>query len=112
MMLKQVVQQRQRRDEESKNNYQVGGLHEIIKISGHGIIHTLCLCLCGIHPLVCMVIPQLLILILGIYVSEGCQIILLINDQELKYLFQLCILLWMNSYGRYFDTALSVKYSR
>jgi hypothetical protein len=37
-----------------------------------GIIHTLCLCLCAIHPL-------------------------------------LCILLWMNSYGRYFDIALSVK---
>jgi hypothetical protein len=41
-----------------------------------------------------MVIPQLLISILGmnIYVIEGYQIILLTNDQELKYLFQLCIL--------------------
>jgi hypothetical protein len=34
-----------------------------------------------------MVIPQLLNLILGVdlYVMEGCQIILLNNDQELKY---------------------------
>jgi hypothetical protein len=58
-----------------------------------------------------MVIPQLLILILGmdLYVSEGSQIILLINDQELKYLFWLCMLLWMNLYGQYFDIALSVK---
>jgi hypothetical protein len=58
-----------------------------------------------------MVIPYLLILILGmdLYVLEGYQITLLIDDQELKYLFQLCILLWMNSYGRYFDIALSVK---
>ena len=30
---------------------------QIIKIIGHGIIHILCLCLCGIHLLVCMVIP-------------------------------------------------------
>ena len=82
-----------------------------IKIIGHGIIHTLCLYLCGIHPLVCMVIPQLLILILGVdlYILEGHQIILLIDDQEPQYLFWLCILLWMNSYGRYFDIALSVK---
>jgi hypothetical protein len=38
--------------------------------------------------LVCMVIPQLLILILGLelYVIEGYQIILLTDDQELKYL--------------------------
>jgi hypothetical protein len=42
-MLKQVVQQRQRREEDSRNNCQVGGLHQIIKIIGHGIIHTLCL---------------------------------------------------------------------
>jgi hypothetical protein len=71
-------------------------------------------CLYGIHPLVCMVIPQLFILILGIdlYVSEGYQIILFINDQEPKYLFRLCILLWMNLYGRYFDITLSIKYSR
>jgi hypothetical protein len=41
MMLKQVVQQRQRREEDSRNNCQVGGLHQIIKIIGHGIIHTL-----------------------------------------------------------------------
>jgi hypothetical protein len=35
-----------------------------------------------------MVIPQLLILILGLelYVIEGYQIILLTDDQELKYL--------------------------
>jgi hypothetical protein len=46
---------------------------------------------------------------MDLYVLEGCQIILLIVDQGLKYLFQLCILLWMNSYGRYFDIALSVK---
>ena len=34
-----------------------------------------------------MVIPQLLILILGVdlYVMEGCQIILLTNDKEPKY---------------------------
>jgi hypothetical protein len=85
MMFNQVVQQRQRREEHSRNNCQVRGLQQIIKISGHGIIHTLCLCLCGIHPLVCMVIPQLLILILGmdLYVSEDCQIILLIDDLEL-----------------------------
>ena len=85
-MFKQVVQQKQRRGD-SRNNYQVGGLHQIIKIIGHDIIHTLCLCLCGIHPLVCMVIPQLLILILGVdlYVMEGCQIILLTNDREPKY---------------------------
>jgi hypothetical protein len=58
-----------------------------------------------------MVIPQLLILILDmdLYVLEGYQIILLINDQEPKYLFWLRMLLWMNSYGRYFDIALSVK---
>jgi hypothetical protein len=76
MMLKHVVQQRQ-----------VGGLQQIIKIIGHGIICILYLCICGIHPLVCMVIPQLLNLILGVdlYVMEGCQIILLNNDQELKY---------------------------
>jgi hypothetical protein len=72
MMLKQVVQQRQMREGDSRNNCQVGGLHQIIKIIGHGIIHILCLCLCGIHLLVCMVIPQLLILILGmdLYVME------------------------------------------
>ena len=83
----------------------------MIKIIGHDIIHTLCLCLCRIHPLVCMVIPQLLILIPGmdLYVMEGCQIILLIDDQEPKYLFRLCMLLWMNSYGRYFDVALSIE---
>jgi hypothetical protein len=110
-MLKQVVQQRQRREEDSRNNCQVRDLHQIIKISGHGIIHTRCLCLCGINPLVCMVIPQFLILILGmdLYVMEGCQIILLINDPEPKYLFRLCMFLWMNLYGRYFDIALSVK---
>jgi hypothetical protein len=89
MMLKQVVQQRQRREEDLRNNYQVGGLHQIIKINGHDIIHTLYLCLCGIHPLVCMFIPQLLILILGmdLYVIDGYQIILLTDDQEPKYLF-------------------------
>ena len=27
-------------------------------------------------------------------------------------LFRLCIFMWMNSYGRYFDIVLSVKYSR
>ena len=110
-MFKQVVQQRQRREGDSRNNCQVGGLHQIIKIIGHGLIHILCLYLCGIHPLVCMVIPLLLILILGVdlYVMDGCQIILLIDDQELKYLFRLCMLLWMNSYGQYFDIALSVK---
>jgi hypothetical protein len=53
----QVVRQRQRREEDSRNNCQVGGLHQIIKIIGHGIIHALCLSLCGIHSLVCMVIP-------------------------------------------------------
>jgi hypothetical protein len=51
------VQQRQRREGDSRNNCQVGGLHQIIKIIGHGVIHILCLCLYGIHPLVCMVIP-------------------------------------------------------
>jgi hypothetical protein len=58
-----------------------------------------------------MVIPQLIILILGmdLYVMEGYQIILLTDDQELKYLFRLCMLLWINSYGRYFDIALSKK---
>jgi homoaconitase/3-isopropylmalate dehydratase large subunit len=57
-----------------KKNCQVRGLHQIIKIIGHGIIHTLCLCLYGIHPLVCIVISQLLILIIGMdrYASEGC----------------------------------------
>jgi len=106
-MFKQVVQQKQKRGD-SRNNCQVGGLHQIIKIIGHGIIHTLCLCLCGIHPLVCMVIPQLLILIPGmdLYVMEGCQIILIINDREPKYLY---MLVWMNSYGRYFDVALSIE---
>ena len=53
MMFKQVVQQKQRREGDSRNNCQVRGLHQIIKIIGHGIIHILCLCLCGIHPLVC-----------------------------------------------------------
>jgi hypothetical protein len=89
MMLKHVVQRRQRREGDSRNNCQVGGLHQIIKIISHSIIHILCLCLCEIHPLVCMVIPQLLILIFGmnIYIMEGYQITLLIDDQELKYLF-------------------------
>jgi hypothetical protein len=89
MMLKQVVQRRQRREGNSRNNYQIGDLHQIIKVFGHCIIHTLCICLCEIHSLVCMVISQLLILILGVdlYVMEGCQIVLLINDQEPKYLF-------------------------
>jgi hypothetical protein len=98
-MLKQEVQQRQRRERDSRNNCQVGGLHQIDKIIGSGVIHTLYLCLRGIHLLVCTVIPQLLILILGIdlYVMEGYQIILLIGDQEVKHLFRLCILLWMNS---------------
>ena len=111
VMVKQVVQRRQRREGDSRSNCQIGVLHQIIKVIGHGIIHILCLCLCGIHLLVCMVIPQLLILILGmnLYVMDSCQIILLIDDQELEYLFRLCILLWMNSYGRYFDIALSVK---
>jgi hypothetical protein len=87
MMLKQVVQRRLRREGDSRNNYQIRGLHQIIKVIGHGIIHTLCLCLCGIHPLVCMVIPQVLILILDVdlYVMKGCQIILLTIDQEPKY---------------------------
>jgi hypothetical protein len=82
VVLKQVVQQRQRRQGDSRNNCQVGGLHQTIKINGHGIIHTLCLCLCGFHPLVCMVIPQLFILILGmdLYVMEGYRIILLTDD--------------------------------
>jgi hypothetical protein len=40
---------------------------------------------------------------------EGCPIILLIDDQEPKDLFRLYMFLWMNSYGRYFDIALSVK---
>jgi hypothetical protein len=81
-MLKQVVQRRQRRERDSRNDCQVGGLHQIIKIIGHGIIHILCLCRCGIHPQVCMVITHLLILILGmgLYIMEGCQIILLINE--------------------------------
>jgi hypothetical protein len=57
MMFKQVVQQRQRREGDLRNNCQVRGLDQIIKIIGHGIIHILCLCLCGIHLLVCMVIP-------------------------------------------------------
>jgi hypothetical protein len=111
MMLKQVVQRRQKSEGDSRSNCQVGGLHQIIKVIGHGIIHTLCLCLCGIHPLVCMVIPQLIILILGmdLFVMEGYQIILLTNDQELKYLFRLCILLWTNLYGQYFDITLNVK---
>jgi hypothetical protein len=58
-----------------------------------------------------MVIPQLIILILDmdLYVMEGYQIILLTDDKELKYLFRLCMLLWMNSYGRYFDITLSIK---
>jgi hypothetical protein len=58
-----------------------------------------------------MVISQLIILIIGmdLYVMEGYQIILLTDDQELKYLFRLCMLLWINSYGRYFDIALSKK---
>ena len=101
MILKQVVQQRQRREKDSRNNCQVGDLHQIIKISGHGIIRILYLCLCGIHPLVCIVIPHLLILVLvmNLYVMEGCKIIFLINDQKPKYLFRLCMLLWMNLYG-------------
>jgi hypothetical protein len=49
---------------------------------------------------------------MDLYVMDGFQIILLISDQEPKYLFGLCMLLWMNSYGRYFDIALSLKYSR
>jgi hypothetical protein len=94
-----------------KKQLQIGGLHQIIKVIGHGIIHTLYLCLCGIHPLVCMVIPRLLIMILSIdlYVMKVCQIILLIDDQKPKYLFRLCMLSWINSHGRYFDIALSVK---
>jgi hypothetical protein len=39
-MPNQVLQQRQRRGD-SRNYCQVGGLHRIIKIIGHGIIHTL-----------------------------------------------------------------------
>ena len=86
-MLKQVVQRSQNSEGDSRNNCQVGDLHRIIKVIGHGIMHTLCLCLCGIHPLVCMVISYLLILILGVdlYVMDGCQIVLLTNDQEPKY---------------------------
>jgi hypothetical protein len=83
MMLKQVVQQRQTKEEDSRNDCQVGGLHQIIKIIGHCFIHIFCLCLCGIiHLQVCMVIPHLLILILGmgLYIMQGCQIISLIND--------------------------------
>jgi hypothetical protein len=49
---------------------------------------------------------------MDLYAMDGCQIILLINDQEPEYLFWLCMLLWMNSYDQYFDIALSVKYSR
>lgn len=117
MMLRQVVQRRQRKEGDSRNNCQLGGLHQIIKIIGHGIIHILCLCLCGTHPQVCMVIPQLLILILGmgLYIMEGCQIILPINNflfQEPKCCIRLCILLWMSSYGRYFVIALSIKYNQ
>ena len=113
-MLKQEVQRSQNSEGDSRNNCQVGDLHRIIKVIGHGIMHTLCLCLCGIHPLVCMVTPELFILILGVdlYIMKGCQIILLIDDREPKYLFWLCMLLWMNSYGQYFDITLSVKYSR
>jgi len=81
-MLKQVVQRSQKSEGDSRNNCQVGGLHQIIKIIGHGIIRILYLCLFGIYLLVCMVIPQLLILILGmdLYVMQGCQIILLTDD--------------------------------
>jgi hypothetical protein len=87
MIHKQVVQQRQSREGDSRNNYQVGGLHQIIKIIAHSIIRILYLCLYGINPLVCMIIPQPLILILAVdlYVMEGCQIILLTNDLEPKY---------------------------
>jgi hypothetical protein len=53
-----------------------------------------------------------LVIGMDLYVMEGCKIILLINDQKPKYLFWLCMLLWMNSYGQYFDIALSEKYSR
>ena len=113
-MLKQVVKQMQRKEEDSRNNCQVGGLHQIIKISCRGIIHILCLSLCGIHPLVCMVMPQLLILVLAIdlYVMEGYQIILLINDQEPKYLF--FSYAWCHGWIHMvdiFDIVLSVKYS-
>jgi hypothetical protein len=82
MILKQVVQQRQSREGDSRNNCQVGGLHQIIKIIAHSIIRILYLCLYGIHPLVCMII---LILGVDLYVMEGCQIISLTNDLEPKY---------------------------
>jgi hypothetical protein len=55
--------------------------------------------------------PSAPYLILGVdlYILEGCQIILLIDDQEPQYLFWLCMVLWMNSYGRYFDIVLSIE---
>ena len=58
----------------------------IIKIIGPCIIHILHVRLChGIHPLVCLVIPQLLILIpgTGVHMIECCQIILLIAQWSL-----------------------------
>jgi len=64
------------KEEDSRNNCQDGGSHQIIKIIGHGIIHILHLCLCGIHPLICLVIPQLLILILdvGLHIIEDAKL--------------------------------------
>jgi hypothetical protein len=81
MTFKQVVQRRQMKEEDSRNNCQDRGLHQIIKIIGLGIIYILCLCLRGILPLVCLAIPQLLILILdvGLHIIEGCQVALLID---------------------------------
>jgi hypothetical protein len=81
MTFRQVVQRRQMKEEDSRNNCQGRGSHQIIKIIGRDIIYIICLCLCGIHPLICLAILQLLILILdvGLHIIEGCQVVLLID---------------------------------
>jgi hypothetical protein len=40
MMFKQVVQQRQRREGDLRDNCQVGGLHQIIKNIGHAYAYV------------------------------------------------------------------------
>ena len=69
LMFKQKVQPNWRRREGLRDDIQIWGLHQIIKIICHCIIHMLYKChIClyhGVHPIICLVTPHILILTLG-----------------------------------------------
>ena len=113
MMFMQVVQQKQRRGD-SRNNCQVGGLHQISKslVMASSIL--------SVYTYV-EFIPWYAWLSLSSLFWSLVWIFMLWRVAKLFYLsmiksqnilFRLCIFIWMNSYGWYFDITLSVKYSQ